>query len=60
MIHKPKYIFSEEEPLPQEKLSKEDEVRFGFTMNVRPKPKYSEVDLTNNTSLPRINENSFD
>ena len=29
-------------------------------MNVRSKPKYSEIDLTNNTSLPRINENSFE
>ena len=29
-------------------------------MNVRSKPKYSEIDLTNNTSLPRINDNSFD
>lgn len=28
-------------------------------MNIRAKPKITEFDLTNNTTLPRINDDSF-
>jgi hypothetical protein len=60
MMHKPNYKFSLEDAPPQEKLSKEDEIRFGFTMNLRPKPKYAEIDVGNQTAfLPKIKDDSF-
>ena len=41
-------------------LSKDDEVKFGFTENLRTKPKYSEFNLDMNMTvtegkLPRLN-----
>jgi hypothetical protein len=35
MMHKPNYKFSQEEAPNIERLSKEDELKFGFTTNLR-------------------------
>ena len=56
MKFKPEFSFSNEPQPPEERLSAQDEVKYGFTAAVRARPKTHEFDLT----LPNLkNASSF-
>lgn len=52
---KPAYSFSKEVMPPEEKISYQDELKYGFTTAARTKPKTAEFDLSYN-ELPKLNQ----
>jgi len=59
MKFKPMYSFSKEPAPAEEKMSIQDELKFGFTTVVKPKSKSTAMDLTY-SELPKINTTTLD